>query len=207
MDKKYVALTFDDGPNNVVTPLVLDALEKYSIPATFMLVGRNIKDDVKDVMQRQKALGCEFANHGFNHLHMTALSSDERKAEIEKTQNLVEKYTGCIPKVFRPPYIDVDEDLLKNTGLIPVCGLGCSDWDKNVDKDRTASEMIKNTRPGHIMLLHDSDYNAKTAYALDDIIPALKSKGYEFVTVSELFKLYNVTPVAGKMYTNVLEDN
>lgn len=206
MNKKYVALTFDDGPNNVVTPMVLDRLEKYGIKATFMLCGKNISEETKDVMQRQLSLGCEFANHGLNHLNMADFDQKQIDDELQTTQELVFKYVGVYPKIFRPPYIRTSDFLLNNCRLIPVNGVGCSDWDANVSEETTAEEMIKNAKAGDILLLHDFAANAKTARALDKIIPALKEAGFEFVTVSELFEKYDITIVKGKMYSNVIND-
>ena len=68
---KIAALTFDDGPNTVTTPQVLDILEKYGVPASFFVCGKNIDPESGEVMKRAVKLGCEIQNHSRAHSDMT----------------------------------------------------------------------------------------------------------------------------------------
>ena len=204
-NKKYIALTFDDGPNTVVTPAVLERLKKYDVVATFFVNGSNISEDSVAVMKKACEMGCEIENHSQNHLKMSELDADKIKAEIESTDKLVEKYTGRKPQFFRPPYIAVSGLMHETVDKPFICGFCPDDWDKSVTKEVTARKVIEETKDGQIILLHDSAHNMKSAQALDEIIPALKQKGFEFITVSELFKKYNITPKKGVIYSNVLQ--
>lgn len=184
---KKIALTFDDGPNTVVTPLILDLLEQYNAKATFFLVGEKINDETAEVMRRTVNMGCELENHSFTHSAMPSLSSEERISEVKRTSELIEKYTGAKVRYFRPPYIAVDEASAKDISYPFICGVGCDDWDENVSVETRIEMVLKNAEEGQIILLHDTDYNVKTYEAVKVIIPELINRGYELVTVHELF--------------------
>lgn len=204
MNEKYVALTFDDGPNNIVTPAVLDRVEKYNIVATFFVNGKNISDDVKGVMDRAISLGCEYQNHSQNHKDMTKIDKQEIEDEINKTSELVEKYTGKKPEYFRPPFINVNDLMFDTIDLTFICGTCSQDWSVDEPKEETAKTILSNVKPGDVILLHDSDYNMKTAQALDIIVPSLIKQGYKFVTVSKLFDIYKTEKKKGIVYSNAI---
>lgn len=206
MEEKYIALTFDDGPNVEVTPAVIERLKKYGIVATFFVNGRNINEESAKVMKEAFDMGCQIANHSQNHLRMNEISKEEMIEEIEETDNLIEKYIGEKPTFFRPPFIAVNKLMHDTIDETFICGFCPSDWDKEVSKEKTAEGVLKETRNGNIILLHDSSYNLKTALALDTIVPELQNRGYTFLTVSELFKKFNVTAKKGVIYSNVIED-
>ena len=103
-----IALSFDDGPNDVTTPQVLDILEEFQVPASFFVIGQNINDDTAKQMTRAISLGCEIQNHSFTHGFMTQMSKEQIEEEIRKTDEIIEKYTGTRPWMFRPPFIDVN---------------------------------------------------------------------------------------------------
>ena len=109
----YVALSFDDGPNNVTTPKVLDILEAYDAPASFFVIGQNIDDSTAEQMKRAMKLGCEIQNHSFTHTFMSQLAAEEIQSEIQRTDELIEKYVGVRPWLFRPPFIDHNETMHK----------------------------------------------------------------------------------------------
>ena len=69
-----IALSFDDGPNDVTTPKVLDVLEEFQVPASFFVIGQNINDETAKQMTRAISLGCEIQNHSFTHGFMTQMS-------------------------------------------------------------------------------------------------------------------------------------
>lgn len=192
-DKKYIAaLTFDDGPNTVTTPQVLDILEKYHVPASFFLVGDNITDESAAAVRRAYEMGCDICNHSKTHTAMTEQSDADIRAEIEFTSNKIKEITGKEPCFFRPPYIAVDDRMY---GLIPltfICGMGCEDWEHSVSVDDRVEKTLEQAEDGIIILMHDMAGNFRTVQAIDRIIPEMKSMGYEFVTVSQLFKAKGV---------------
>ncbi len=206
--EKLIALSFDDGPNLVTTPKVLDVLEENGIKASFFLIGNNISDESAAVMKRAKKMGCDLENHSLTHSQMSTLSEQEIRDEIAATSALVKKYVGRKPKFFRPPYINHNELMHKCIDLTFICGMGCTDWEPAVTAEQRAASVIKNAADGQIVLLHDMEGNDNTVEALKTIIPELKAQGFKFVTVPELFKAKGVKlePNNGKIYTNVLTD-
>lgn len=204
---KLLALSFDDGPNDETTPKVLDLLEEFKVPASFFVIGQNINDSSAKQMTRAISLGCEIQNHSLTHTFMTELSEEEIAEEIRKTDELIEKHTGTRPWLFRPPYINHNESMHQVIGHTFICGVGCEDW----VAERTAQEryetLISQLKDGDIILLHDFVGNDNTVEALRMLIPELQKQGYEFVTVTELFKRKGITPEKhnGKIYSNVEE--
>ncbi len=186
--KKQVALTFDDGPNTVTTPKVLDLLEKYNIKASFFLIGQNVTEESKKVAKRAISMGCDICNHSFTHPFMSGMNEKEVKEEIEKTDAVIEELTGKRPLFFRPPYIDVKPEMYDWIPKIFISGIGCLDWEARADAEYRKTEMLKNARDGVLYLLHDFVDNDATVEALKTVIPTLLEQDYEFLTVTEIFK-------------------
>lgn len=203
MLEKLVALTFDDGPNTTATPEVLDRIEKYSVTATFFVNGSHFNEESIKVLKRAVEMGCEIENHSQDHLNMSEISEKEILEQVNKTDELIEKHAGRKAEFFRPPFIRTKKEMFDLIKHAFICGFCPSDWDQNVTSEMTAKAVIEETKENDIILLHDSYYNVKTAYALDDIIPALLEKGFTFVTVSELFKRRCKNIDHSKIYSNV----
>ncbi|MGN0666605.1 MAG: polysaccharide deacetylase family protein [Huintestinicola sp.] len=185
--KKYVALTFDDGPNTTTTCDVLDKLEKLGVKASFFLVGNNITPETEEVIRREDAMGCEIHNHSRTHSAMCEMSDEEISAEIKFTSDKIEAITGKRPAFFRPPYIAVSDNMFGPVGLPFIAGFGAEDWIDEISAEKRAQRIIAQAKDGAIILLHDMEGNFRTVDALDEIVTALRSQGYEFVTMTELF--------------------
>lgn len=204
---KYIALTFDDGPNSTTTNEVIDKLEKYGIVASFFLVGNNIDDESAKAVKRAYDLGCEIDNHSRTHSNMTELSAEEIKAEYDYTDGKVYEITGEHTKFFRPPYIAVHQIMFDNIDVPFIAGIGANDWEDRVTAEMRARMILKQAKDGDIILLHDAEGNTMTVEALDTIIPELQKQGYKFVTVTELFRAKGIKPDMEKVYTNVMQKN
>ena len=204
---KYIALTFDDGPNFTTTNEVIDKLEKYGIVASFFLIGNNIDDESAKAVKRAYDLGCEIDNHSRTHSNMTELSAEEIKAEYDYTDGKVYEITGEHTKFFRPPYIAVHQIVFDNVDVPFIAGIGANDWEDRVTAEMRARMILKQAKDGDIILLHDAEGNYMTVEALDTIIPELQKQGYKFVTVTELFKAKGIEPDMEKVYTNVMQKN
>ena len=202
---KYIALTFDDGPNATTTNDVIDKLEKYGIVASFFLIGNNINDESAKAVKRAYDLGCEIDNHSRTHSNMTELSAEEIKAEFEYTDEKAFEITGEHTKFFRPPYISVHQIMFDNIDVPFIAGIGANDWEDRVTAEMRARMILKQAKDGDIILLHDAEGNSMTVEALDTIIPELQKQGYKFVTVTELFKVKGIQPDMEKVYTNVMQ--
>ena len=203
---KYIALTFDDGPNLTTTCRILDIMKKHGVVGSFFVMGSSINDQSAEAMRKAIKQGCDIQNHSFSHPYMTKLTNEQILDEVKRTSELIEKHTGTKPAYFRAPYIDVDERMYQLIDMPFICGEGCNDWDANVSLKERIEKTIEQAEDGQIILMHDFDGNDATAEALDVIIPTLQSRGYQFVTVGELFRKKGIAPQKGKLYSNVLKD-
>jgi peptidoglycan/xylan/chitin deacetylase (PgdA/CDA1 family) len=196
---KLCALTFDDGPSSdpELTPLVLEKLKEYKVVATFFLVGQNIDESTRYVIDRMVEDGHEIGNHSWTYDDMGKMSSDEIKKSVGDTTGAIQKYAGVTPAFFRPPNLSASSTMFKAIELPFAGGVTAGDWpggggdtpEHIMDKLRDA------IMDGVIILLHDVQPRPHpTPEALDTLIPRLKKEGYEFVTLSELFKRKGVVP-------------
>lgn len=189
----YLSITFDDGPNRIQTPKVLKILKKYNIKATFFVIGENVEYQ-KDVLRQVYKEGHEIGNHFYTHDNINKLTKDQIRENIVSNNELIYKTIGVRPKLVRPPYGIV------NDNLKAVCGelnMSIIIWTDNKDSRDWAltkdSEIINNltkkVKNGDIFLFHDSNKKfTNTLSAIDVIIPALQKKGYKWVSVSTLLK-------------------
>jgi len=193
---KLCALTFDDGPDAVKTPLVLEKLEKYKVVATFMHIGSRYNDETRPVVDRIMKMKCEIGNHSWSYSGMNAMTADQIKESISMTSAVIKEYTGKEPLFFRPPNLAVGGEMADAISLPWVSGVLGMDWaGTNTDAKTRAQNVINGVRDGAIILLHDVQPDPHpTPEALDILIPELKKQGYEFVTLSELFKRKGVDP-------------
>lgn len=204
-NKKYIALTFDDGPNCTTTNDVLDVLEKYKITASFFLVGNNINENSAKVVKRAYEMGCEINSHSRTHSVMPELSDREIISEMKFTTERIKEITGEAPHFFRPPYIAVDDRMYDIIDLPFICGKGAEDWEDSVSAEERTRRILSQADDGLIILLHDMEGNFRTVEAIGSIIPALLEQGYIFTTVGGLFKAKGIEPQKGVIYTNVLQ--
>ena len=187
-DEKKVALSFDAAWGNEDTQRILEILAKHNIHVTFFATGgwvESYPDDVKAILNAGHDLG----NHSENHKNMSQLSNDEKEQEIMKVHDKVKNLTGYEMFLFRPPYGDYDNDVIKTAtkcGYYPIQrDVDSLDWkDYGVDSIISTVCTNKHLGNGSIILCHNG---AKyTADALDTLITNIKGQGYEIVPVSEL---------------------
>lgn len=182
ISKPMIALTFDDGPS-IYTEEILDTLNKYHSNATFFVLGNKI-DDHSDTIIKMYQYGNEIGNHSYNHKSLTKLSLDEQREQIDKTQDIIKKYTGFTPIYLRPTYGSVNNKLRNNTNLdIVLWNVDTKDW-KYKDVNTIVNNTLRNVKDGSIVLMHDT--HKRTSEAIKILIPKLIENGYQLVTVSEL---------------------
>lgn len=204
--KKYIALSFDDGPNTTTTVRMLEVLKKHGVKASFFVIGRNVDSESAKIMVRAHKEGHDIENHSMTHSGMPALTADSIRKEIEGTSAMIERYVGERPQFFRPPYIQVNGVMYDTIELPFICGEGCEDWVPAVPAEERERRMLASARNGLIYLLHDLKGNEATVEAVDRVIPQLKKQGFRFVTVRELFKKLKVKPKRGVLYSDILHD-
>lgn len=197
-NEKVIALTFDDGPDEVFTPQVLDILKKYNVKATFFLIGEKVPYN-KKIVKREKEEGHEIGNHTFTHINASKKTYEEIEEEITKTQEAIKDVTGEYPTLFRPPYRALSRDLCKivkekNMNIVLWSNIDVRDW-SNPGVNNMVNTIESKVENGNIIILHD--YNtvrnnkSQTIQALEIVIPKLKEEGYKFVTISELMEHLN----------------
>ena len=200
-----IALTFDDGPNTVITPQVLDILEENGAVGTFFLIAQNITPESAEMVRRAVAMGCDIENHSVTHSFMDEMSPEQIREEVKTCSEKITAITGRAPEFFRPPFIRVSQEMYDNIELTFICGAGCEDWVPEVSAQMRIERVLANAEDGLIVLLHDMEWNVNTVEALKTIVPELKKRGYRFVTCAQLFAEAGVTPVHGRLYSNVYQ--
>lgn len=200
---KNIALTFDDGPNLITTPGVLDLLEENEIVASFFLIGENIRPETESVAKRAFKMGCELNNHSMTHGRMDQMEPKKIREEINECSRRIAGITGSEPEFFRAPYVAVNQQLFDTVNLTFICGVGCRDWEPEVTVEQRIEILRTKVREGDIVLLHDMRGNINTIEALRIMIPEWKAQGYSFVTCGQLFDQASVTPERNRLYTNV----
>ena len=177
-----IALTFDDGPSKY-TNKILQLLKENDACATFFVVGNKVQGYSNTINTMLKN-GNEVGNHSYSHKWLSRLSSNSIKDEINLTQNVIKSVSGYTPKLLRPTYGEVNKKLRNSTDLkIILWDVDTKDW-KLKSSEVIAKRALNSIEDGDIVLMHD--IYERTYNALKLIIPTLKEKGYQFVTVSEL---------------------
>lgn len=201
-DKKFIALTFDDGPvkNENFAYEILNTLEAYHLNATFFYCGANITDETAQEIIRSYKMGNEIGNHTTHHEDLTKLSDADLKSEIETTANLLHKITHLNHFLVRPPYLSYNDHLLK-TIPAPLIGarVDSKDW-SGIEPELIIHNVLSNVTDGDIILMHENQRH--TATAIKTLIPNLLQLGYQITTVSQLMAAKGVTLSSGQMYSH-----
>ncbi len=204
LSKPMVALTFDDGPFEQITKSILDTLGEYDAVATFFILGNRVADN-PDILERMVHEGSEIGNHSLSHKQLTTLSLDELQYQIEETQRVVESATGIRPVMMRPTYGSYSSELQERLDLPMILwSIDPRDWEIR-DATHISKHVLENVQDGDIVLMHDI-YDT-TAEAVKIIVPQLIQRGYQLVTVSELYAAKGVVLEAGKIYRGETGNN
>ena len=204
-DKKKLVLTFDDGPDPLYTPQILDILSRENVPAAFFLVGINAENNIP-IVKRIYREGHEIGNHTFTHPNIAMVSRKRAIIEMDATRLLIEAITGHSTVLFRAPF-NADFEPQKAEELIPVAlareknylDIGESidplDWEPGTSADSIVARVIARKQSmtdqnlsGNIILLHDAGGESReaTVEALPRIIHYFKERGYQFTTIADL---------------------
>jgi len=196
---KYLALTFDDGPAET-TQAIVEALRLNQARATFFVNGSCLKK-YPHITKMAFDSNCEIGNHTTDHLHLPELSYEEVIREIETTKELIKEIIGEYPRLMRPPFGEYNEmtcRAAKDCGLPLInWSIDPCDWDSD-DAQTTRKRILENLHDNAIILCHDR--MKSTSELMMTFVKELKVKGYELVTVSELFRINNEIPEAGRVY-------
>jgi len=186
-----VALTFDDGPDPVFTPQILDKLKKYGVKATFFLLGVNM-EKFPELVKRISAEGHAIGSHTYDHPKLTELNDEEFCQQMLKSDELIQQLAGYKPRFFRPTYGAINENQVKwateQRMVVTQWSIDTLDW-MGLDATQITESVMANVLPGSIILQHNApDVPLQGSVdALDQIIPQLQSQAARFVTLPDMF--------------------
>lgn len=201
LNRKKIALIFDDGPDPKYTLQILNTLKATHTPATFFVIGRNALK-YPQIMKREIAEGHDIGNHTYTHPNIAQISKLELSMELASTKRLLESSTGRSTLLFRAPY-GVDSppknleeakriSAITNMGYYTVrTSVDSEDW-KKPGADIIANTVIKKVREseGGVIAFHDGGgMRQQTVNALPKIISTLTEEGYQFASISQLMNL------------------
>ena len=183
----YIAMTFDDGPSATLTPKLLDLLAARHIKVTFFVIGENVAEH-PEIVARAAREGHEIGNHSWSHPNFAKMSQEGVRSQLQRTDDAIKNATGKRPTLMRPPYgslTDREKHWIHDEFgyQIILWDVDPYDW-KRPGPAVVRNRILKETRPGSIVLSHD--IHPGTIEAMPSTLDALEAKGFKFVTVSEL---------------------
>lgn len=203
-EKPMIAFTFDDGPvgnkDTDYSMRIQKVLKDYGCHATFNYVTSKINNDAnKDEILKSMENGNEIANHTSQWDSLSSFSSGEAiAAEIEKARATLEELTGITNFTLRPPNLGVSNLVYDNCNVPLIgCNIISNDWETATTKEHIV-EVTKGAKDGDIVLFHETMEH--TAEAVEELVPYFIDKGYQIVSVVELFAAKDIPLFAGNYY-------
>ena len=183
LEKKKVALTFDDGPHPQYTPEMIAGLKERNVKATFFLLGQEV-EKYPEIVKQLHEEGHQIGNHSYKHAQLSKLSMEQACQQVTRTNEMIFDITGVYPSYIRPPFGDWHEKLDCEVNMVEVLwDVDTLDWSSK-NHAQIVNKVLKNIKENDIILMHDG-YETSVTAAME-IIDTLKKQGYEFVTVDEL---------------------
>ena len=185
---RNIALTFDDGPHAAYTAEILDILAEYGVHATFFVIGENA-DQYPELLEREVTEGHEIGNHTQTH-PLRNLSREQMEAELSACEATIGEWIDNRTHLFRPPGGIISQTVMTlaeaHRYRVILWSIDTRDW-AHTPVEQIVENVLSNADAGDIILMHDGiDSPSPTPAALRVLIPELLSRGYHFVTVSEL---------------------
>ncbi len=183
IEEKRIALTFDDGPHPINTPILLEGLRERGVLASFFVIGEHAKmypEIIEDMYEDGHFIG----NHTYHHISATQVEEEIFLKELEETNYVMEEITGEEVHYVRPPFGHWSSQVEEASGMLPVFwNIDPRDWCTE-DVDAVVNQVVKEAEHNGIILLHDK-YETSVEAALI-IVDELQEMGFEFVTVDEI---------------------
>ena len=210
-NNRLIAFTFDDGPTDKTNDL-LDVFENFNSAnptftahATLFTLGAKISDGNSEIMQKAVAMNFELGNHTYTHANLNNLSDGEVIAELQKTDEKLSVFDGKAVHLVRPAGGHADKRVLslyKTTFINWSATLDVKDYESSTTANDIYNTVSTNLLEGGIVLMHQG-YD-KTVNAVKRLLPDLKSRGFQVVSVSELIKFYEVKAKIGALYNDFI---
>jgi peptidoglycan/xylan/chitin deacetylase (PgdA/CDA1 family) len=215
-DLPFIALTFDDGPDPLYTPRILDILKEKEVPATFFLIGRHARQ-YPDIVRRMAEEGHDIGNHTHSHRNLYGLDEPNTWSEIAQADEIISDIIDSKIYLFRPPRGMYTQATIKFAHELQyttvLWSISSRDW-AEISTGNVARNILRNTKGGDILLFHDSGsiigtsggYRYNTVNALPSIIDGLRAQGFHFVTVSQLMMIAGLTEGDNELLPDILEN-
>jgi peptidoglycan/xylan/chitin deacetylase (PgdA/CDA1 family) len=179
--QKSIFLTFDDGPDPEVTPVVLDLLDRYEAHATFFCVGQKAEQH-RDLFESLTARGHSVGNHTFHHMNGKKTSDEVYIKDVEKASHIIPS------TLFRPPYGRITNSqvraLKKHYHLIMWSVLP-GDFDRRTSREKVLRRARRHTRKGGIVVFHDNrKFREKMLFALEGFLANFHDQGFQFKPIT-----------------------
>jgi len=195
---KAISLTFDDGPDPVYTPQLLDLLKEYNVKATFFVVGKHAEAH-PDILERMHREGHDIGIHNYLHRSNWLMRPKTVVEQVTRTSEIIERITGETPRYYRPPWgiMNLFDYVRKHRYQVVLWSMMAGDWRESTGDVKLRQRMTKRLGNGKIYLLHDCGRTfgaevgapANTIKALEQFIPYALGQGYALVRVDELMKM------------------
>ncbi len=179
-DKKVIYLTFDDGPHPSITKFVLAELKKYNAKATFFCIGKNVVAH-PDVYRQISNDGHATGNHTYDHLNGWKTEESAYLKNIEEAKGVIDS------GLFRPPYGRISRrqlKIVKEDFRVIMWTVLAGDFDTTINGEKCYQNVIRNSRPGSIIVFHDSEKaKERIVYALPLVLKYFSENGYEMIPI------------------------
>lgn len=189
-NEKIISLTFDDGPEIINTPILLDLLKSHQLKATFFIIGKKIKGN-ETILKRIKEEGHIVANHSFSHSYFYDIYSTKKVViDLLLTNAAIKEAIGLTPKLFRPPYGVTNPNIMRAVKKLNLTSIGWNVRSLDTiiqDPEKLYKRVTSRIKPGSILLFHDT--GANTLETLKEIILFTQKSGYKIVGLDELLKI------------------
>lgn len=196
--EREIALTFDDGPHPVYTPMLLDLLKAHGARVTFFVVGAHA-EKYPDIVRRMHDEGHDIGIHNYVHRSNWIMGPISVRRHVIRTGDIIERITGVRPKYYRPPWgiVNVFDFVGRGKPQIVLWTALFGDWKRKVGADRLYANIKSKLIPGAVLLLHDCgdtfgadpDAPLNTIEAVGRVLEDAKGAGLRFVGVGELMAL------------------
>jgi len=190
-DRKVLALTFDISWGDKRAEPILNILKEKGVQKATFFLSSPWSQTHPDIVKKIVEAGYEIGSHGHKHTNYSKLSDEEIRTQIQTAHQILTDLTGNPPTLIRMPNGDFDRRVLAIADQLNYTVIQWDtdslDW-KNPGVSTIVNRVVGKAHPGDIVLLHASDSCRQTHEALPIIIDQLRSKGYEFVTVTELIE-------------------
>lgn len=187
-NEKKISLTFDDGPDEIVTPQIIEILHNYKVKGNFFFIGSEAEKYPQVVMNAYEKENL-VSSHSYHHVDLTTLSNAAQVDEINNAGLAIQRIIGKEPAMIRPPYGETNEALIENAKdkgySVIIWSIDTLDWSQK-DAENIIKNVTDNLRNGDIILMHSDSEKTETAKALPTIIEAVQEQGFEIVGLDEL---------------------